>query len=444
MVHSLIGPRIRERRRAQKLTQAALARDVGISPSYLNLIEHNRRGIGGSTLHAIARRLGADPREFSEGADAGLVQGLTEAAAGSVTGGEELADLKVEVDRVGELIGRFPGWAGLLAHLHHRTAAQGESLSMLSDRLNHDPYLADAMHLILSNITAIQSTAGILALHSELPEDRRARFTANIHSESERLTKTAKELVAYLDNPEAQPRHVGDAASPAQAIWAAIGHDAAVLEAANDEAAAEETITGLIEGASLSPPEQAEARRTLSRHTQLVKNLPLASFTEEAAAVSYDPLALARRTGRPVAEILLRLSHLPASDKIPDFGMIESDASGGVLMRKDHRAMTLPKTSGACPLWPLYRAFSQPGQPIRALLDTPTGKTLIAYAVSFHDGEATQFGIPPTLRSIMIFTDHSLAMPSQRTAAPTLLVGPHCSVCPRKTCTSRRMPYILG
>ena len=61
------------------------------------------------------------------------------------------------------------------------------------------------MHLILSNITAIQSTAGILALHSELPEDRRARFTANIHSESERLTKTAKELVAYLDNPEAQP-----------------------------------------------------------------------------------------------------------------------------------------------------------------------------------------------------------------------------------------------
>ena len=57
--------------------------------------------------------LGADPREFSEGADAGLVQGLTEAAAGSVTGGEELADLKVEVDRVGELIGRFPGWAGL-------------------------------------------------------------------------------------------------------------------------------------------------------------------------------------------------------------------------------------------------------------------------------------------------------------------------------------------
>ena len=80
MVHSLIGPRIRERRRARKVSQAALAKDVGISASYLNLIEHNKRGIAGRTLNAIARELQMAPAELSEGADAGLIETLTEAA----------------------------------------------------------------------------------------------------------------------------------------------------------------------------------------------------------------------------------------------------------------------------------------------------------------------------------------------------------------------------
>lgn len=441
MVQSLIGPRIRERRRAQKLTQAALAREVGISPSYLNLIEHNRRGIGGSTLHAIARRLGADPREFSDGADAGLVQGLTEAVAS-----ETALAVTVEVDRVGELIGRFPGWAGLLAHLHHRTTTQTESLAMLSDRLNHDPYLAEAMHLILSNITAIQSTAGILATAEGLPEDRRDRFTKNIHAESERLTSTAKDLVNYLDNPAAQPRHTGNAGSPAQAIWADIGHDAPALEALStgNAAKSDAAIKEILAAAALPAPDEIEARRTLGRHAELARALPLAEFAKQAAAAAYDPIALSELTNRPFADVLLRLSHLPESEETPDFGMIECDASAGVLMRKDHRAMTLPKTSGACPLWPLYRAFSQPGQPIRALMETPSGTTLIAYATTVYDNASAAFGMPPVLRAIMVFTDHNLVMPAHRGAAPIALVGPHCSVCPRKTCASRRMPYILG
>ncbi|CAN0531036.1 unnamed protein product, partial [Scytosiphon promiscuus] len=55
MSRSLIGTRIRERRRTRKVTQTALAAQVGISASYLNLIEHNRRGIAGKTLLSLAK-----------------------------------------------------------------------------------------------------------------------------------------------------------------------------------------------------------------------------------------------------------------------------------------------------------------------------------------------------------------------------------------------------
>ena len=43
----LTGNRIRERRLVLGMKQADLAEAVGISASYLNLIEHNRRRIGG-------------------------------------------------------------------------------------------------------------------------------------------------------------------------------------------------------------------------------------------------------------------------------------------------------------------------------------------------------------------------------------------------------------
>ncbi|MBV1903463.1 MAG: helix-turn-helix domain-containing protein, partial [Marinosulfonomonas sp.] len=47
---TLTGNRIRERRIQIGLRQSALAKAVGISASYLNLIEHNRRRIGGKLL----------------------------------------------------------------------------------------------------------------------------------------------------------------------------------------------------------------------------------------------------------------------------------------------------------------------------------------------------------------------------------------------------------
>ena len=54
----LVGPKIRERRRQLGVTQAALSATLGISASYLNLIEGGKRNIGGSLLKRIADALG--------------------------------------------------------------------------------------------------------------------------------------------------------------------------------------------------------------------------------------------------------------------------------------------------------------------------------------------------------------------------------------------------
>jgi transcriptional regulator with XRE-family HTH domain len=51
-----VGGRIRQLRRQKAISQANLARVLGISSSYLNLIEHNRRkltGLGHSELNLV-------------------------------------------------------------------------------------------------------------------------------------------------------------------------------------------------------------------------------------------------------------------------------------------------------------------------------------------------------------------------------------------------------
>jgi len=50
----LTGTRIRERRLAMARRQADIARAVGISPAYLNLIEHNRRPVGADLIARLA------------------------------------------------------------------------------------------------------------------------------------------------------------------------------------------------------------------------------------------------------------------------------------------------------------------------------------------------------------------------------------------------------
>ena len=77
----LTGSRIRERRSALGMKQAELAKRAGISPSYLNLIEHNRRRIGGKLVVDIAAILGTDVSHLTEGAEAALVDALRDVAA---------------------------------------------------------------------------------------------------------------------------------------------------------------------------------------------------------------------------------------------------------------------------------------------------------------------------------------------------------------------------
>jgi hypothetical protein len=142
------------------LRQADLAARSGISARYLNLMEHNRHRIGPDVLTKLAATLGLPESALSEGAVGGLLDDLRAAAADTSAGS---VDALAELDRIKDFAGRYPGWAGVLAGLHRRSARLARALEALNDRMSHDPHLQASLHEMLSAISSVRSTAGTLA-----------------------------------------------------------------------------------------------------------------------------------------------------------------------------------------------------------------------------------------------------------------------------------------
>ena len=195
---ALTGTKLRERRLTLGLKQAVVAESAGISASYLNLIEHNRRAVGPELLDRLGAALGLERTAFVPGSDALLFEGLRTAVA-RAGGDEAKGDRKLsggaELDRLGDFASRFPGWAALVVALDRRTEALERAVEALNDRMSHDPHLSQSLHELLSALASVRATAAILAETKDLAPDWSERFHRNLHQDSERLAVGAEALV---------------------------------------------------------------------------------------------------------------------------------------------------------------------------------------------------------------------------------------------------------
>lgn len=447
-VGRMIGTRIRERRMARGLAQGALARQAGISPSYLNLIEHNRRRIGGGILLRLAAALEVDVQTLSHGSEAALMAGLRE-AAGDMPGAGDGTPPKIErpetncpdidqpeIDRLEEFAGRFPGWAQLLVATLRRKQDAARRNEALTDRLAHDPHLAASLHEVLSVVTAIRSTASILTETNPLEPEWQARFHRNLGEDSRRLAEGAERLVRYLDEgPEAG----GDMLSPQDGLDsfldAADHHFERLEEGGDGDIGALLAAGGLRDGSSA----HELARTVLEIYHADAQALPKARLLDAVAALGVQPLALAQRLGVSVPRVFRRLAAMLPADVGP-VGLITVDASGAILTLKPLDGFAARRLAGACPLWPLFRVQAQPGMVLGLHVVQPDrgARPVLALACTEEAGPA-QLNMAPLLRGYM------LLLPEDASIAPqeALAVGTSCRICSRFDCPARREPSIL-
>lgn len=414
----LIGTRIRERRLSLGRRQTEVARCAEISAAYLNLIEHNRRPVGAELLARLAEALEIAETELASDREELLISGLREAAALST-------EYPVELDQIAEFAARFPGWANALAQASRRADTLERRLVALSDRLTRDPYLLATLHEVQSAVTAVRSTASILAETPDIDSGWRARFHANLDGDSQRLSRTAQSLVTYLDSFEDDAVPM----SPQEEVeaWIAAGQpdpsEAATLASDAARAMARELVMAQ------------------ERDRRLLPDAELASAGDaqwQRASERLDPAALATRIGRPLDLVLRRLGVLRPGPWA-QAGLVICDGSGAPLFRRAPPGFALPRPGEGCALWPLFEALAQPQLPVQRLVETPGGGRFLAWAVA-ERLLPMGFDGPALSRAQMLL----LPAPAEDAARPALAVGPACRICPRPACPARHEPSILG
>jgi hypothetical protein len=229
MLRAPIGLKIRERRKAIGRTQASLAAQVGISASYLNLIEANKRQIGGQLLRRLADALDVKLETLDGAAERRLAEHLQELNAEPLLRGREMTRASAF-----DLVGRHPEWARALITLYRAYQDQKQIVNALSDRLNQDPFLSATVHGMLSHVAAIRSTAEILASVDDLEAGQRGRFDQILDSESRQLAGVATKLAAYFDKAQTRLRSLTPSEEVDDLLWERNNYFPVLEEAAGD------------------------------------------------------------------------------------------------------------------------------------------------------------------------------------------------------------------
>src|SRR3546814_16219381 len=134
MVAAHIGLKIRERRKEIGLSQTELAGRIGISVSYLNLIEHNKRSIGGRLLRQVADEIGVGLEMLDGATERRLARDLTAVSADPL-----FARMRPDPPAIDGLAGRSSALPPAAVPPHDAFLDRSQATQPIDERLNNTP-----------------------------------------------------------------------------------------------------------------------------------------------------------------------------------------------------------------------------------------------------------------------------------------------------------------
>ncbi|HZH26355.1 MAG TPA: short-chain fatty acyl-CoA regulator family protein [Azospirillaceae bacterium] len=460
---AILGHKVRRLRRDLRLTQAQMAEQLGISPSYLNLIENNQRALTVPLLIKLGQTFDVDLAAFAEDEEGRLVAGLREvladplfehadvkgqdlkevAAAAPALGQafltlyrayrEAREDLQGLAERVagGDALGREGGGdrAAIAASGAFPQEEVGEAFQA---RGNHFPELEQAAEALW-----IDGDLDAADLYGSL-----SRYLDRTHGVRVRLMP----LEVMGQTTRRFDRHsrrllVSEMLPPSGRVFAVAGQVALLKH--------RDLLEGLVERAELASD---AARRLLlmglSSYFAAAVMMPYGRFLEAARTLRYDLEVLQSRFGVSFEQVSHRLTTLqrPGARGVPFF-MIRVDTAGNVSKRfSADPGFHFARFGGACPRWNVHDAFRTPGRLHTQLAQMPDGTTYLSVARTVTNAGAG-WKVPPRQFAIALGCDvqhaaqivyaDGLDLGSRSAATP---IGVNCRLCPRLDCTQRAFP----
>src|SRR5262245_6652067 len=455
------GPRIRRIRNGMGLTQTAMAEGLGISPSYLNLIERNQRPLTVQLILKLAGAYKVDPKELQSEAH-GTVAALKEVFSDPLLSGELPGDQELI-----EVAEAAPNAAAAMTKLYRAYREQADRLTDLSDLLARE-----------GRATALSGTRLPIDEVRETFE-RQPNFFAAIEEEAEAFT-------TLLDP--------GDDLAGAVKAWLKreLGITVRVLPAAtmpNWRRRYDRHSQRLFVSERLSPFDQLreiameaclvrmrvaiaaeiEALKLSSDEARRLARFELARYAAHALMMPYEPFrAAAQRSGCDVDVLRSRfavsfehaanrLTTLCRQDRsgIPFF-LLEVDVAGNRFRRAGAQGFPHARFGGGGPKLAVHAAFAQPGQVLVEAVEMPDGAAFLTISRTL-EGPQNTFAERPRRTALLLACDlafqddivYRAALPAgeagsaDKAAGSGLIpVGPACRVCERAGCPARAEPPV--
>ncbi len=446
-----IGPKIKSFRRQLGLQANKLAEQLGISPSYLNLIESGKRKIDGDLLLKVCEQLKIELSDLTNKSDLNLVNDISE-----LLDDQLFEDLDILGPEVKDLVNTNPKIARALIKLgdnykqkdheiiskvetlsgkiidSRKTSFPGEVISdFLQEKKNYFPKLEEFANKIFDKVQ-LNNRTRYVALCDFLRTEYSINVKDIIPEEgkpfSKIFNKNNKELLlSEYNSLETKKLHA--AAQIAQ------------------EGAINEINEYLSEFKFPSDEAKRLTKIALLNYCAAAILMPYKLFHSECKKLKYDLELLQNTFATSFEQVAHRVTCLqdPKLPGIP-FHMLRVDIAGNISKRFSLSGIEIPRYGGACPRWNVYSAFTRPGVIQAAVSKMSNGKKYVCIAKTVEKGVG-RYGRKKSMLSIglgceakyakdFVYTEN-LNLNDKKTEIP---IGVSCRTCDRLDCSQRAFP----
>ncbi len=440
-----LGGRLKRLRRDLGVTQARMAEELGVSASYLNLLERNQRPVTAQLLLRLADAYDLDLRSLSAD-DPGGGAGLEEVLADKM-----FADLGIGRHEAAEVAELSPGLAEAVSRLYRAYLDRGR----------------------LIDLGAFERPDGAGPISEQSPTDWVRDLVGTQRNHFAELETLAEKIVAQL---KADPQDLGPAVRerlqskfsvqtrimPVEVMTGSLrryDHHRKRLMLSETLAPASRIFgmcyqLGLMEGGEVLS-DLTDRFKAPDRATRQLLKVFLDGYLAAAIMMPYEPFLAAMETsGYDIERVRPRfgVSYEQAAQRLTTLGrsgsrgvpffMMRLDAAGNISKRFAAGPFPFSRFGGACPRWNVHDSFKTPGRIITQVIETPDNERYFTLSRTVRRVSGMHSGLEDELviglGCDLKYAGKLVHARGMDMANPiTVEIGPSCRICERPACPQR-------
>jgi hypothetical protein len=448
-----LGAKVRTLRRKEGLSQTDLAARLEISPSYLNLIEHNQRPLPAHLLVRVAQTFHVDLATFADDSQARLAGDLQE-----IFGDAMFEDHALTTNDVREIAENATVSRAVIA-LYHAYRAQTESVRALAAKVydGRDFAGVNPAHLPSEEVNdVVQHNMNYFPELEAAAEDvaRRAQidradlygsmiaYLRRTHGIKVVLTPVGRDRVTVRRYDPGQRLLSLSEVLPPWSRHFQLAHQIGLLDAA----AVIDAVIGRSQSHLTTPDSIKLCRIALANSFAAAFLMPYDDFLQFAGDVRYDIELMQHHYTASWEQVCHRLTTLrkPGASGVP-FHFVRVDIAGNISKRFSGTGIRFARFSGSCPRWDVHAAFLTPGRVRTQLSKMPDGTAYFCVArtirksFGYASGDALMavgIGCPVNDARSIVYAD-GYDLDNLDAAVP---IGTTCRLCERLDCDQRAFP----